>query len=447
VILDLASHIGGSEEPSASLGAGVLPDQASFDVSLSSIASFRPDPSLAVTDPLVPLGSPSGKPRQVFSYDRHGLSAYARATLALHHAVSRNRHASLQNLWALRHLSALAVFARDFAAIPSLPNPLFAPQDLPEAQVRAEEIVEKTHQSILYMLTAVSDELSSSWHQDMIASLREVGSRALINGGQLAELVGVLYSKSVQEEGSLFPRILHIVLRGILREASSEEANLWLGLAQTIQDRGEMFSLPHLRYSLTHLAAVHSAMAILLCLINLNLEFPRLDRYRNEIASRLSGVSPQKAKTEGLKLLRLLDAAAPNAESGVIFLPTQRTVFMVQTCQKWVNGDDDLSEEIESQLVSVFIHIAPLLQSIPGSHWDFIADLVELNLEVGMNSVSLLFIIVLIDVRRLRMLHSKTSRSLRSIEHCGWSWKLTSLRHPIEHYEKFGVGDNQQYID
>jgi hypothetical protein len=120
------------------------------------------------------------------------------------------------------------------------------PHDLLEAQVHTEEIVEKTHQSILYMLMAVLDELSFSWVQDMIASLREVRSRALINGGQLTELIGVLYSKLVQEENSLFPRILHIVLRGILHEASSEEANLWLELAQLIQDWGEMFSLPYL---------------------------------------------------------------------------------------------------------------------------------------------------------------------------------------------------------
>ena len=131
-------------------------------------------------------------------------------------------------------------------------------------------------------------------------------------------------------------------------------------------------------------------MAIVLCLTHFNLESPRLDRYRNELASRLSGVSPRKASTEGLKLLRLLEAAAPSAESDVIFLPTQRTVFMVQAFQKWIISDDEISEHIESQLASVFIHIVPLLQSMPGSHWDLIADLVELNLEVRIDSFSYL---------------------------------------------------------
>jgi E3 ubiquitin-protein ligase listerin len=120
--------------------------------------------------------------------------------------------------------------------------------------------------------------------------------------------------------------------------------------------------------------AVQSAIAIVLCLTHLNLETPRLDRYRIELASRLSGVSPHKASTEGR---RLLEAAAPNPESDVIFLPTQRTVFMVQAFPKWFNGDDDINVHVESQFASIFIHIAPLLQSMPESHWDLLTDLVE----------------------------------------------------------------------
>jgi hypothetical protein len=88
MILDLASHINGSEELSTSLGAGVLPDRGYFDTALSGLASFQPHPSLSVQDPLVPAETQSGKSRHIFSFDRHGLSAYARAALALQQGYS-----------------------------------------------------------------------------------------------------------------------------------------------------------------------------------------------------------------------------------------------------------------------------------------------------------------------------------------------------------------------
>lgn len=244
MILDLASHIGGSVEPSTSLGAGILPDRGYFDTALSRLASFHPHASLSILDPLVSTQTQSGNSPHIFPYDRHGLSAYARATLALHHAVSRDRHSGLENLWALQHLSALEVFARDFVAIPSLSNPLFKAQYIPESPLRVEDILEKTHKSILYMLSAVSIDLSLNWHQALITSLRNVKSKAPIGVGELPELVVMLYSESILEDASLFPRIFHIVVRGILREASSEEADLWLGLAQMIQDRGDISCYP-----------------------------------------------------------------------------------------------------------------------------------------------------------------------------------------------------------
>ena len=81
MIFDLATRIGGSEELSTSLGLGVLPNRDYFDTALSGFASFCPHASLSVLDPLVPAVTQSGEPRHIFFYDRHGLSAYARAAL------------------------------------------------------------------------------------------------------------------------------------------------------------------------------------------------------------------------------------------------------------------------------------------------------------------------------------------------------------------------------
>lgn len=125
---------------------------------------------------------------------------------------------------------------------------------------------------------------------------------------------------------------------------------------------------------------------------------PRLERYRNELAASLLGIPAVKADTEGLLNLRRLAASAPDAESDVVFLPQPRAVNVVKACQQWVSSDEDIDEEVESAMTLAFIHLVPILQNVPGGHWDFIFDVIENNLEVGwvacvsliVNSVSIL---------------------------------------------------------
>lgn len=112
-------------------------------------------------------------------------------------------------------------------------------------------------------------------------------------------------------------------------------------------------------------------------------ESSRLDRYRNEIASKLSAVPPSKANSNGLRLLRSLAAVAPRIESDVIFLPQQRAVYVVQTLQSWFGSDEDIDEAVERDATLIVYYLAPLIQSIQGSHWEFVLDLLESNLEVG----------------------------------------------------------------
>ena len=58
----------------------------------------------------------------------------------------------------------------------------------------------------------------------------------------------------------------------------------------------------------------------------------------------------------------------------------------MKVCQAWVAADEDdgdgVNEDVESAMTLVFFHLAPILQNVPGSHWDFIWDVIENNLEV-----------------------------------------------------------------
>lgn len=134
--------------------------------------------------------------------------------------------------------------------------------------------------------------------------------------------------------------------------------------------------------------APETSLAVILAITQSGLEPARLDRYRNELAADLTGVPPSKAASKGLELLRKLAATAPDPDSDVAFLPPHRAVNLVKACQRWVTEEDEededgVDEEVESAMAEVFAQLAPILQNVPGSHWDFMIDVVENNLEVS----------------------------------------------------------------
>lgn len=124
-------------------------------------------------------------------------------------------------------------------------------------------------------------------------------------------------------------------------------------------------------------------MAIVSSIAEFAPEPARLDRYRNELAAGLLGIRPTKVNTEGLLSLRKLAASAPDPNSEVVFLPQMRVINVTKACQQWITSDEDIDEEVESEMTLIFYHLAPLLQNVSGAHWSFIFDVIENNLEVG----------------------------------------------------------------
>jgi len=129
--------------------------------------------------------------------------------------------------------------------------------------------------------------------------------------------------------------------------------------------------------------APQTALAIITSVTEFAPEPPRLDRYRNELAAEILGIPAAKADKEGLRLLQKLAATAPDPDSAVVFLPQQRAVYIMKTIQQWITSDEDIGAEVESAMTLIFFHLAPILQNVPGSHWDLIFDVIESNLEVG----------------------------------------------------------------
>ena len=124
-------------------------------------------------------------------------------------------------------------------------------------------------------------------------------------------------------------------------------------------------------------------MAIVSSIAGFAPEPARLDRYRNELAAGLLDIRATKANTQGLLSLRKLAASAPDPDSEIVFLPQMRIINVMKACQQWITSDADIDEEVESEMTLIFCHLVPLLQNVPGAHWDLIFDVIENNLEVS----------------------------------------------------------------
>lgn len=89
--------------------------------------------------------------------------------------------------------------------------------------------------------------------------------------------------------------------------------------------------------------------------------------------------------------LRKLAASAPDPDGDVVFLTSPRAINVVKACQGWVlaaDGDDgdggeeeEMEERVESAMLPIFMHLAPILQNMPGGHWAFMFDVLEGVLE------------------------------------------------------------------
>jgi hypothetical protein len=103
----------------------------------------------------------------------------------------------------------------------------------------------------------------------------------------------------------------------------------------------------------------------------------------------LAGVPAKSVTEKGIPALRLLIASAPAPDAASEFIPQQRAIFVLRHISTWLAGqgagdgnsdDEDMDDEGDELLVRVaelYIVLAPIVQSVPGGHWESIFDLLE----------------------------------------------------------------------
>ncbi|KZT55173.1 hypothetical protein CALCODRAFT_518938 [Calocera cornea HHB12733] len=320
---------------------------------------------LSAFDPLIPGSVKPSQPGKGGSCDNRGYAVYARLTQALVESLANGQSVALHPdaYWALRHLLAYSTFATDFITEPGIDNMIFGPS---ANIVELEKQVRLIDRIVRHTFSASVGDLPSSWHQSTISYVRKVSGVSEPVSTPLGVAVADVYANALLDKSVLGARVLQQLMAQVARRSAVVDVERWLALAQNLEDK---YPLP--------------AMALMLAVKDALSESPRLNRYHNELASRLSGVSPARANSQGLPLLRLLIASAPSPDSLAAFIPQQRAIFLIQALQKWVLSDEDLDEEIDRRLGELFDILAPVILDVPGAHWDLIFEVLESNLEAS----------------------------------------------------------------
>ncbi|KAG9125401.1 hypothetical protein FRC07_007760 [Ceratobasidium sp. 392] len=352
--------------------ANALPPHRIFDELLDDLA-HNPSSLLAEVDPLVPPIGQEPISSALLDFDAQGLLKYPRLASALAIVLSQNRHIAKEELWAFRHLLALQQLCTDFVSVPSWPSDAFRPDSLDTVRT----ILEHVSQLIIYIGNSLLDDLDVDWHRKLAARLSKLTDDS-VSPRDASDVVYQLYSLASQPSAPLRDiRLLRRVAQTVLRDADSSILDVWAGFAPGVQTEHPLPAV-----------AIGSVVAAR------GVESPRLDRWRNELASRLAGVPPSSANAVGIPLLRTLNSLAPPTESGIVFLPQQRAVYLIQALQKWMTSDEDLDESLESHVTITLYHLLPIIQTVPGAHWEFTFDILENNLGVDGETSANLYLLL-----------------------------------------------------
>ncbi|KZT28004.1 hypothetical protein NEOLEDRAFT_1059411 [Neolentinus lepideus HHB14362 ss-1] len=335
----------------------VMPRSEVLRQMLEALPSHSGIPSASVANNLIPPPSllddtPTVSPE----YDIQGYSQYGRVTTALACIFSSDRQTAKEYIWAVSHLLAASTYAEDEIQLSSERNP-FCSQKVSKVELQA--FISRVQSIVAYLLVP---DTETGWHVKVISSAQ--GTPANLDPNNPSTFLAHLIRYASGHDNPREARVLYGALQPVMVNASREDADQWIMLARKLEKAAP----------LTSIAIVSSVTA-------LGPEPPRLDRYRNELAAGVLGTPATNANNEGLLTLMRLAATAPDPDSDVVFLPQFRAVNLMKACQQWIESDEDISEDLESVMTLVFYYLVPILQDVPGGHWDFIFDVTENNLE------------------------------------------------------------------
>jgi hypothetical protein len=144
-----------------------------------------------------------------------------------------DRQAAKNNMWALRHILALTLYARDFLRIPSAACQVFSQHALQSGLI---ELLSKSQQLSTYLL---SSSVEDGWHLKVCQAMMMGSSQDISDN--IGKFVIDLFSRSKSCDSVREARMWRIVLQHILGDATMDEADQWLLLARNVEKTGMPF--------------------------------------------------------------------------------------------------------------------------------------------------------------------------------------------------------------
>lgn len=197
---------------------------------LDDLPSNPMDTSLAVLDPLLPTGTAfKNTDESQRDFDSEGNSSYARVVSALLQALAEDRHLARGNVWTVRHLFALYLYAEDYLSVPNAPSFVFGPNT---SKSYLRDIISKLQQVTTYLLTTSLDD---SFHSNVIKSAS--AGQATSSEGVDGLLVNLIIH-SAKHDNIRDTRILRRTLQHLFSNVTKQEADQWMGVVRKFEKSG-----------------------------------------------------------------------------------------------------------------------------------------------------------------------------------------------------------------
>lgn len=110
---------------------------------------------------------------------------------------------------------------------------------------------------------------------------------------------------------------------------------------------------------------------------------PFFTRFQNELAAKLTTISPEQAGSDAGPLLKILIASTATRESDEDLLPLNRAMFVLRHVLRWISEDKStIQDENLPDVLALATLLLPTLQGTLGSHWDSLVDLASVVAQV-----------------------------------------------------------------
>ncbi len=362
-LLDILVPLSALENAISVLSGGaslacILPTESSLDL-LASEALDRAIPAeLSVVDSLVPQDG--GEPAEMQGiWDYTGLGPYPRVMWAAQRAAADDTDFLTGRPWILRHLVQLAVALEDTLNLPRKASHLWASN---VSHTALKSLLSSITETLTTVVSSAARHSDPGWHKALVQTLKDGDN--ILEGDLIAQALLDLKVIGTVSATRALSRLLHGVLR--FTTADEDALSAWIKFAQSQVNTNASFA--------TAVAAAVRSEAE---------SSPAYARACNETAAQLAGIRPAEASTKGLDLLRYISVLLPSAESDTIFIPQQRSIFLLQALQRWITSEEEIVEELNARIAQLGVTLLPIIQDVPGSHFDFFLDLVESNLEIS----------------------------------------------------------------